>query len=70
MLHVRIVMLTPISSQPSWEKYVYFRDAQQVHMIELISVEMISASTCYFGVIVSSCIGYMCTIWIKLVYER
>ena len=49
---------------------MYFRDVQQVHMIEMLSIEMISASTCYLDIIVSSCIGDMCTIWIELLFER
>ena len=38
------------------------RDRARSVIPELISAEMISASTCYFGVIVSTCVGYMCTI--------
>ena len=28
-----------------------------------LSAEMVSGSTCYFGVIVSIFVGYMCTLW-------
>ena len=38
------------------------RDRAYSHIPEVISAEMISASTCYFGVIVSSSVGYMRTI--------
>ena len=33
MLHVHNVMMIPISSQPSGERNVYIKDAQQVHVI-------------------------------------
>ncbi|PWA61472.1 Actin-binding, cofilin/tropomyosin type [Artemisia annua] len=65
MLHVHNDMMIPMRSQSSGERFVYIKDAQQV-----ISAEMISASSCYFGVIVSSCVGYMRTIWIELATTR
>ena len=60
--HVRIVMLTPYSLQPSWERNVYFKDVQQVHMIGL-NLYMISASIYYFGVIVLTHVGNIGVLW-------
>ena len=37
---------------------------------ELISVEIISDSTCYLDVIVSTMVGFMCTLWADWLYVR
>ena len=65
IFHVRIVMLTLISLQPSWERNLYFKDVQQLYMIELNPYvrDMISASICYFGIIVLTRVGNIGVLW-------